>query len=267
MISLPGKSGNAVNISGKSQSMQHFGDYLSNLRSNKGLTLEKLATLVDSSKSTLSRLENNDIPRPFKGAIRKLIINLAQVLCSSKQETERYLTLAGIEISLLTENEKILVGLAPRITINTPPGPHTDDILVLNFTHPLTEQQQTQIEHLSGTSIENIITIPTLINEEEPLEPQITRLIDAIDQSINDWHTHHIIINPPGYAPAALFLLAELHGRIGHFPTLIRMRPQHGSVTTYEVIELLNLQTIRDAARKSSEASIMPGKRAMKSLL
>ena len=74
--------------------MQQFGDYLSNLRSNKALTLEKLATLVGSNKSTLSRLENNDIPRPFKGAIRKLIIQLAQVLCTSKQETERYLTLA-----------------------------------------------------------------------------------------------------------------------------------------------------------------------------
>src|SRR5438067_13103128 len=99
MISLPGKSENAIKFSGKNQSMQQFGDYLSNLRSNKGLTLEKLAALVGSSKSTLSRLENNDISRPFKGAIRRLIIQLAQVLCTSKQETERYLTLAGIDIN------------------------------------------------------------------------------------------------------------------------------------------------------------------------
>jgi hypothetical protein len=59
------------------------------------------------------------------------------------------------------------------------------------------------------------------------------------------------MINPPGYAPAAFVLLAELHGRIGHFPTLIRLRPGHGSaVTTFEVAELLNLQTIRDESRK-----------------
>src|SRR6266480_5890437 len=111
--------------------MQHFGDFLSNLRSNKGLTLEELATLVGSSKSTLSRLENDDIPRPFKGAIRKLIIHLAQVLCSSKQETERYLTLAGIDITFLTENEMKLVGLLPHISINTPAEPRTNDILLL----------------------------------------------------------------------------------------------------------------------------------------
>ncbi len=247
--------------------MQQFGVYLSNLRSNKGLTLEKLAKLVGSSKSTLSRLENSDIPRPFKGAIRRLIIQLAQVLCTSKPETERYLTLAGIDITFLTENEKKLVGLLPHISINTPAEPRTNDILILNFAHPLTAQQQAQIEELSNTTIENIITISTLINEEEPLEPQITSLIDAVDQSTYDWHKRDILINPPGYAPAALLLLAEIHGRIGHFPTLIRMRPKHASVTTYEVIELLNLQTIRDAARKTSDTSITPGKRTMKSLL
>lgn len=238
--------------------MQNFGDYLSNLRSNKGLTLAKLARLVGSSKSTLSRLENNEIPKPFKGATRKLVIQLAQMLCTSRRETERYLALAGIDISLLTENEKKLVGLLPHISINTPAESHTNDILVLNFAYPLTDQQQTQIEDLSGTSIEDIITIPTRINEEEPLQPQITSLIDAIDQSSQDWSKRHILINPPGYAPAALLLLAEIHGRIGHFPTLIRMRPKHGPVTTYEVIELLNLQTIRDAARKPGDALITP---------
>lgn len=47
----------------------------------------------------------------------------------------------------------------------------------------------------------------------------------------------------------AFVLLAELHGRIGHFPTLIRLRPKPGPVTMYEVAELLNLQTIRETAR------------------
>ena len=180
------------------------------------------------------------------------------MLCTSKQETERYLTLAGIDITFLTENEKKLVGLLPHISINTPAAPRTNEILVLNFAHPLTAQQQAQIEELSSTTIENIINIPTLINEEERLEPQIANLIEAVDQSIHDWHKRDILINPPGYAPAAILLLAEIHGRIGHFPAIIRMRPNHTSITTYEVIELLNLQTIRDAARKSNDTSITP---------
>ena len=163
MISLPGNSGNAINFSGKYQSMQQFGEYLSNLRSNKSLTLEKMAELIGSSKSTLSRLENDDIPRPFKGKMRKLIIQLAQVLCTSKQETERYLSLAGINIAYLTENEKQLVGLLPHISMNTIKASRTTGILVLNFAHSLTQEQQAQIEELSNTPIENIITISTLI--------------------------------------------------------------------------------------------------------
>ncbi|HXX79723.1 MAG TPA: CRISPR-associated protein Csx15, partial [Ktedonobacteraceae bacterium] len=137
-------------------------------------------------------------------------------------------------------------------SMNTTKAPNTNDILVLNFAHSLTQEQQAQIEELSETSIENIITISTLINEEEPLEPQIATLIDAADQAAPDWSERDILINPPGYAPAALLLLAAIHGRIGHFPTLIRMRPKHASITTYEVIELLNLQTTRDGARKTN---------------
>ena len=245
--------------------MYQFGEFLSNLRNSKGLTLEELAPLVGTSKSTLSRLENNEIPRPFKGSVRKLIFDLARTLCDSKKETERYLTLAGIDIALLTEHEEILL-FAPHITASAQAGSGRDGILVLNFAHPLTEQQRSQIEELAGATIEDVITVPTLINEEEPLGPQITGLVEAIGLSSDDWRRRNILINPPGYTPAATLLLAEIHGRSGHFPTIIRMRPKHGSVTCYEVVELLNLQTVRDAARTSSDTSTMHENHAIKSL-
>jgi hypothetical protein len=108
--------------------------------------------------------------------------------------------------------------------------------------------------------------VPTLVNEEEPLGPQITGLVEAIGLSSDDWRRRNILINPPGYTPAATLLLAEIHGRSGHFPTLLRMRPKHGSVTCYEVVELLNLQTVRDAARTSSDSSMMHENHAIKSL-
>ena len=123
-------------------------------------------------------------------------------------------------------------------------------MLILNFSHPLTDEQQTQIEALANTSIEEVLTIRVQINQEEPLEPQITAIVDSAGLSSEEWQTRPLLINPPGYAPAAFVLLAELHGRIGHFPSLIRLRPKPGPVTTYEVTELLNLQAIREAARK-----------------
>jgi len=123
-------------------------------------------------------------------------------------------------------------------------------MLILNFTHPLTAEQQAQIEALAHTSIEEIRTIPVQIDQAEPLEPQITAIIDAAGLSSEEWQTRSLLINPPGYAPAAFVLLAELHGRIGHFPSLIRLRPNPSSITSYEVAELLNLQTIRESARR-----------------
>ena len=124
-------------------------------------------------------------------------------------------------------------------------------MLILNFTHPLTPQQRAQIEALAHTPIEEVRTIPVQINQAEPLEPQITAIVDAVGLSSEEWQTRSLLINPPGYAPAAFVLLAEMHGRSGHFPTLIRLRPVPGSTPTiYEVAELVNLQTIREEARR-----------------
>ena len=124
-------------------------------------------------------------------------------------------------------------------------------MLILNFTHPLTPQQRAQIEALAHTPIEEVRTIPVQIDQAEPLEPQITAIVDAVGLSPEEWQTRPLLINPPGYAPAAFVLLAELHGRSGHFPALIRLRPVPGSTPTiYEVAELINLQTIREKARR-----------------
>lgn len=124
------------------------------------------------------------------------------------------------------------------------------NMLILNFTHPLTSEQRAQIEALADAQVEEVRTIPVQIDQTEPLEPQITAVVNAVGLSSEDWQTKPLLINPPGYAPAAFVLLAELHGRIGHFPALIRLRPKSGPVPAYEVAELLNLQAIREQARK-----------------
>lgn len=122
-------------------------------------------------------------------------------------------------------------------------------MLILNFTHPLTSEQRAQIEAMTDTQMEEVRTVRVQIDQSEPLESQITAVVNAVGLSSEEWQTKPLLINPPGYAPAAFVLLAELHGRIGHFPALIRLRPKSGPVPTYEVAELLNLQAIREKAR------------------
>jgi hypothetical protein len=122
-------------------------------------------------------------------------------------------------------------------------------MLILNFTHPLTDEHIAQIEALAGSTIDEVRVIPVQIEQAQPLAEQIRALVAAVKLTSVEWQTRSLLINPPGYAPAAFVLLAELHGRIGHFPTLIRLRPKAGPVPTYEVAELLNLQTVRESAR------------------
>src|SRR5258708_31827049 len=123
-------------------------------------------------------------------------------------------------------------------------------MLILNFSHPLTPEQRAQIEALAYTTVEEVRTIPVQIDQAEPLETQIIAIVDAAGLSPEEWQTRQLLINPPGFAPAAFVLLAELHGRMGHFPSLIRLRPVSGPVTSYEVAELLDLQVIREQARR-----------------
>jgi hypothetical protein len=122
-------------------------------------------------------------------------------------------------------------------------------MLILNFAHPLTKEQCAQIETLVQHTIAEVRTIAVQIDQEAPLGPQISSIVDTTGLSTEQWQTCTLLINPPGYAPAAFVLLAELHGRMGHFPTLMRLCPRYGATTTYEVAEILNLQSIREIAR------------------
>ena len=97
-------------------------------------------------------------------------------------------------------------------------------MLVLNFSHPLTDEHKAQIETLAGMPIDEVRTIPVQINQSEPLTPQVSAIIDATQLSAQEWQTHALLINPPGYAPAAFVLLAELHGRTGRDPHIVSLR-------------------------------------------
>src|SRR5579859_3676683 len=105
-------------------------------------------------------------------------------------------------------------------------------MLILNFTHPITDEQRAQIESLADTAITDIRTIAVQINQQAALSEQITAIVESVGLSSEEWQTLPLLINPPGYAPAAFVLLAQLHGRSGHFPTLIRLRPKYGAMTT-----------------------------------
>lgn len=123
-------------------------------------------------------------------------------------------------------------------------------MLLLNLSHPLTTPQRAQIEALANQPIAEIRDIPSQFENSQPYAEQIRALVDSIGLSPHEWQTAPLLINPPSYNFAALTLLAELHGRMGFFPAIVRLRPIADSTPTqYEVAEIINLQKVREAAR------------------
>ena len=123
-------------------------------------------------------------------------------------------------------------------------------MLLLNFSHPLTEAQRAQIESITGQPITETRRVPAQFDNARPFSEQIRQLVDSLKLSPEDWQTRPMLVNPPAYNFAALTLLAELHGRMGYFPAIIRIRPVPESTPPrYEAAEIINLQSVRENAR------------------
>jgi hypothetical protein len=123
-------------------------------------------------------------------------------------------------------------------------------MIILNFGHPLTATQISRIEELAGRQSERTIDVALQINQATPLCPQVMEVAEQVGLTSVEWQSAAYIVNLPGYAPVVACLLAEIEGRSGHLPPIIKLRPvSGGALVEYEVTEIINLQDFRDEAR------------------
>lgn len=124
-------------------------------------------------------------------------------------------------------------------------------MLLLNFSHPITTVQAAQIEALTGQTITRIIDTPTQFDEQQPFAPQLAALLAQVPITPAQWQGEPLLVVLPSLNFIAAALLAALHGRMGYFPPVVRTRPLGDSVVRqFEVAEILDLQSVRDRARK-----------------
>jgi len=129
-------------------------------------------------------------------------------------------------------------------------------MLILNYAHPLTEAQREQLQHHLDQPIAEVREIPTQLDLDAPFAPQVAALADVAKLTPKQWQTTPLLIVLPALNYAAAALLAELHGRMGYFPPIVRLRPVEGALPPrYEVAEVLNLQALRAAARQRRQSS------------
>jgi hypothetical protein len=75
-------------------------------------------------------------------------------------------------------------------------------------------------------------------------------VVDSVNLSPAEWQTAALIVSLPGLPIFTALVLAEIHGRIGYFPAILGLNHvPYGVSPQFEVAEINNLQTVRDAAR------------------
>ncbi|MFQ5859330.1 MAG: CRISPR-associated protein Csx15 [Anaerolineae bacterium] len=58
------------------------------------------------------------------------------------------------------------------------------------------------------------------------------------------------MINPPTLNMIAVTLLAELQGRMGYLPPVLRLQPNDTPPPPYQVAEIIDLRKVRERARE-----------------
>lgn len=123
-------------------------------------------------------------------------------------------------------------------------------MIILNFTHPLTSSQLDKVTEIVGSAPERIENVRVQLDLNQPFDQQVIQVLDTLTISTEQWQSGGWLVVLPALNYAAGVMLAELHGRMGHFPAIVRLRPiTDGLVTEYDVAEIINLEAVRSKAR------------------
>lgn len=121
---------------------------------------------------------------------------------------------------------------------------------ILNFAHPLTEAQLADIRERAGRQEDAVTDVPVQFDQTQPFVPQVVTMLDNLEITSTDWQTESWLVVLPALNYIAGVLLAELHGRTGHFPAIVRLRPLDDPLgTSFELAEIINLEQVRQEAR------------------
>ncbi len=123
-------------------------------------------------------------------------------------------------------------------------------VIILNFSsHPLPQPQVRRVGLEMNCRIQEVIERPWTLSYGRPFAEQAREMADSLGLTPHTWQEAPIVVCPPGLAAATAVLMAELHGRMGHFPSVVVMRPVRGAAVVFEIGEVINLHAVRTEGR------------------
>ncbi len=134
-------------------------------------------------------------------------------------------------------------------------GKEMIDIHIINFTHPLTEEQLAQIDKIAGKKTAKVTQITSQIDTNRLLVEQVEAMVEEVGLTAEEWQSLPLLINLPSLNYSTAVMLALLHGRMRYFPATICLRPVTGAIPPrFEVAEIVNLQEARERGRVQRES-------------
>jgi hypothetical protein len=132
---------------------------------------------------------------------------------------------------------------------------------VLNFAGPLSRDSLSTIAALCGRKTRRTIDVATQFAEGEPLTDQVRSALDGIGLSSSDWQNQSVVINLPADPVVAALLVAEIAGRRGRTPSIVRWRTTSDGAGV-EPAEVISLHEIRKEARHKRKGWSLLGGRS-----
>lgn len=132
-------------------------------------------------------------------------------------------------------------------------------VTLLNFTHTFQDRQIRQLEMKVDCFIEHVwpdCKVDFDINLD--FESQARKLVDDLGYTSEEWQdVGSFIVCLPGFSEVAAVLLAELHGRMGQFPTIVRRcKDDQSELGEYMIKEIIPLSMVRDRARREGAHTV-----------
>jgi hypothetical protein len=128
-------------------------------------------------------------------------------------------------------------------------------MLLLNFAHELFPEDITAVEAISGQTVSRLIErLNPYFDVQRSYEEQARELVDSLQLEPDEWRPP-ILVNLPSFGVITALVLADIHGRLGHFPAVLRLRPvKDAKVRQFEVAEIIDVEAIRDKSRKEERS-------------
>jgi len=121
-------------------------------------------------------------------------------------------------------------------------------VRLLNFSHPYTPDQVHQVEAIVGCDIA-VVDIVVHLDPAVDFSAQLIRLILDNGCQTDD------LLELPGLAVAAALVVAIFSGLHGHMPVIVRRARTGGIPVSFQVVELIDLDAVRNRDARGQRPS------------